>query len=88
MATKTQAFKRYTWGMRGANLPQHDVDWSCGRSDRAEVITAAGMDPADEELVVGVLLEAWNGHPAGAVVVSGLTVAGFPFAVSTASAGG
>lgn len=42
---------------------------------------AAGFDPEDDEVNVGMLTEEWNGHPAGSVVVSGLTTEGHPFAV-------
>jgi hypothetical protein len=78
----TQTFKRYIRGRRGAASPAASVDWSGGHADRAEVVQAAGMDPVDEEIVIGVLTEAWGSHPAGALVVSGPTTPGLPFAVS------
>jgi hypothetical protein len=84
MVMTTQTFKLYTWGACGsADLVEDRVDWGGYRPDWPALVTAAGMDPEDDEVVVGTLTEAWNGHPAGAAVVSGLTVAGFPFAVGT-----
>jgi hypothetical protein len=41
------------------------------------------MNPTDDAVVTGVLTGAWNGHPAGAFVVTGLTAVGWPVAVST-----
>jgi hypothetical protein len=45
---------------------------------------AAGFEPDDEEAGFGALTDDWNGHKAGALVVSGLTVEGHPFAVEDA----
>jgi hypothetical protein len=52
-----------------------DVDWT-------EAVTAAGFDPEDEDISWGVLDEPWNGHPEGAVVISGNIVEDHRFVVS------
>jgi hypothetical protein len=35
-----------------------------------DTIRSAGFDPDDRDTKVGILEVAWNGHPAGALVVS------------------
>jgi hypothetical protein len=47
-----------------------------------DIVVAAGMDMEDDEVVVGMLTHAWNGHAAGSFVVSGPTAPGLPFAVN------
>ena len=85
MATTT--FAQYTWNQFEADsddgLAVAGVDWDAYGVDWQKVVAAAGMDPDDDEIGVGILTRDWNGHPEGAVIVSGLTIAGYPFAVST-----
>ena len=73
-------FRRYTY----ANPDQLPVgqDGFLGDHEWDDVCASAGFDPADDEVGTGNLTAAWNGHPAGALVVSGCTVEGHPFAVS------
>ena len=77
------AFTRYTYGAAPDSLP---VDWT-GELDVPtrwdEIVSSAGFDPDDEEVGIGYLTENWNGHDAGALVVSGATVTGHPFAVES-----
>lgn len=76
-------FKQYTWTAFDAEHMAADaVDWDSYPSTWEEIVIAAGMDPSDGEIGVGTLTEAWNGHPTGALIVSSLTTAGYPFAVS------
>lgn len=77
-------FTRYVY-TTGRDAVIYLVDWGTEPDvqDWDEMVTAAGFDPEDEEVGCGLLLESWNGHPAGAVIISGLTVTGHPFAVST-----
>lgn len=83
MATQTFTFKQYTWtSFDAANMASDAVNWDAYPMDWEALVTAAGMDPDDDEIGVGTLTEAWNGHPEGALIVSGLTTAGYPFAVS------
>ena len=72
-------FARYTYSDPDV-LP---VNWDDGIDGQGFVLAAlaAGFDPNDEETGAGRLTEEWNGHAAGALVVSGLTVEGHPFAV-------
>lgn len=44
-------------------------------------IVAAGFCPGDDELGCGVLAEDWYGHRSGSRVLTGLTVAGYTFAI-------
>ena len=76
-------FTTYTY-QNPAPLP---VEWDDGFSLQQiadEDVQAAGFGPDDEELNSGTLTEAWNGHPAGSVVLSGATVEGHPFALEQA----
>jgi len=84
------AFKQYTYFVP-SELPvtfDDDAMWRLNPDGmrRAQTLTdeewqAAGFDPEVEEAGIGMLTEAWNGHPVGAIVLSGLTVEGHPFAV-------
>ena len=66
---------RYTWD--NPNLvPLRSADLWDG-----DIVKAAGFDPEDEEVTVCDLAEEWNGHPAGSLVVTELTVCGHSFAV-------
>jgi hypothetical protein len=73
-------FRSYTYSNSPNLLPLEEAEWS------EEVVVAAGFDPDDEEISVCRLTADWKGHPAGSLVVTGLTVSGHPFAVASASA--
>jgi hypothetical protein len=75
-------FRWYLWGLGEAGWLASVVGWDAYQTDVQDIITAAGMDPADDEVVVGMLTHAWNGHAAGSFVVSGPIAPGLPFAVS------
>lgn len=67
---------KYTWSNTPSLVPLRAADlWD------EEVVVAAGFDPQDSEVTVTDLAEAWNGHPAGSLVVTELTVEGHRFAV-------
>lgn len=72
-------FRHYTYGNNPGTLPL-DCDGYIEGYD--EICTAAGFNPEDEEVNVCTLTEDWNNHPAGSIVVTGLTTAGHPFAVA------
>lgn len=59
------------------------VDWDASMNwDAFEAACReSGFDPEDEEIGAGYLTEPWNGHDAGALILSGCTVEGFPFVV-------
>lgn len=80
-------FKRYTYTSFDAGQVGEIVEWDSYPTDWQEQATIAGFDPDDDELGMGTLQQEWNGHPAGALVVSGLTTAGYPFAVSNEAQG-
>ena len=71
-------FAHYTYGDSPELLPLEDYS---GGSAYDELVASAGFDPEDAEIVVCQLAANWNGHRAGAVVITGLTAEGHPFAV-------
>ena len=71
-------FAHYTYGDSPELLPLEDYS---GGSAWDELVPGAGMDPEDPELVICQLAKDWNGHRKGAVVITGLTTEGHPFAV-------
>lgn len=73
-------FKQYTYGSTSASLP---VSESFCPVNYDELVRVAGFDPNDEEIVVCELEEDWNGHKVGALVVTGMMVAGHKFAVQS-----
>jgi hypothetical protein len=75
-------FRWYLWGLGDAELLMNVVDWDAYQTDVQDIVVAAGMDMEDDEVVVGMLTHAWNGHAAGSFVVSGPTAPGLPFAIS------
>jgi len=92
MSTKTAAaapttgFNRYRYSTRPDELP---VDWDAEPSfTMAEIEEAGFLTPGgdvDNEAGIGRLTRDWNGHRAGARVISGLTSTGHPFAVERAA---
>lgn len=52
------------------------------KADTLRLLASGLATDGDDEIGIGTLTREWNGHPEGAVIVSGLTVAGYPFAVS------
>jgi hypothetical protein len=51
--------------------------------DVKDDVRSAGFDPDDEDTKVGILEVEWNGHPAGALVISSRArETGGPFLVS------
>lgn len=69
-------FRRYEYGNCPDLVPvEPALNW-----DEAAVI-AAGFDPEDEEVTCCRLTEKWNGHDKGSLIVSGLTITGYPFVV-------
>lgn len=74
----------YTW-QDPELLP---VNWDAEPAglDWATVCEAAGFSPDDEETGWAILEEEWNGHPAGAIVVTEATTEGHQFAVSRVTA--
>ncbi len=74
--------KKYEYATRPDLLP---VDWDATLpgSVVSEALEAAGVDPEDQEIGCGVLTQAWRGHSAGAIVVSGDTQEGLPFWVAS-----
>jgi hypothetical protein len=79
--TGTAAYARYVYGP-GAERPAAEEAATIGL-DVDAAARAAGFDPEDPDLWVGRLTEEWDGHAAGALVVSGLAVEGHPFAVES-----
>ena len=75
MDTTTAKITRYTWDNPKLVPLRSDDLWD------NDIVTAAGFDPEDEEVTVCDLAEEWNGHPAGSLVVTELTVRGHSFAV-------
>lgn len=75
-------FDRYTSNAVG----DPEVLWNVVTSDYDDVkdaIRSAGFDPGDPEIKLGILEIAWNGHPAGALVVTSRTrKLGQPFLIS------
>lgn len=47
----------------------------------AKLIRAAGFDPADLDIVMGVLTRPWNSHPTGALIISEAPKKGNHFAI-------
>ena len=76
-------FKRYTY-TRPELLP---TDWDADRYLTDAEFKAAGFDPKDEETGTGTLASDWNGHKAGAAVISEMTCEGHSFAVEIAETG-
>ena len=72
-------WKRYRYGTTPHELHLEEAGWQDLPSDLE--YREAGFDPEDEEVTICRLIDAWNGHPAGSVVITGLTVEGHPFAV-------
>lgn len=67
---------KYTYGNAPNQVPLRAADlWN------DDVVAAAGFDPDDSDVTVTDLAEDWHGHPAGSLVVTGLTCEGHPFAV-------
>lgn len=77
-------FTRYVYDntphLLPADGPEPAGDWQ-------QIVRTAGFDPADEELAWATLSAPWNGHPAGSIVVTELTVEGHRFAVEDRSPG-
>lgn len=71
-------YRKYTYANPEA-LPLEDS--SVGDFPDDALLASLGFDPNDEELTISELAEAWNGHKAGARVISGIFVEGAPFAV-------
>jgi len=46
-----------------------------------EIVTDAGFNPQDEEVIMCELTEDWNDHSVGSLVITGLTVTGHPFTI-------
>lgn len=80
-------FRSYTYTSVGAELFGRIVEWDSYPTDWQLQAEQAGFDADDDELGCGTLQEAWNGHPSGALVISGLTTSGYPFAVSNEAQG-
>ena len=74
-------FLRYVYTRPDALPLDEENPPAVGGEDFVAACEAAGFDPDDEEITACRLAAAWNGHPAGAVVITGLTVEGHPFAV-------
>lgn len=72
-------WKRYVYGNSPSLVPLDGGDTAPWPSDRQ--IRLAGFEPDDSELAVTRLRRAWDGHPRGAVVLTGLTCQGHPFAI-------
>ena len=73
-----EIYTLYTYDNSPELIPLEDYN---GGSSWDELVAGAGMDPEDPELVVCQLAKDWNGHRKGAVVITGLTTEGHPFAV-------
>jgi len=83
--TATVTFTRYTYDNPALLPVERDEDGSwieAGVADWDATMTAAGFDPTDDRVGIGFLIEDWNGHRPGSLVVSAATVTGHPFAVS------
>jgi len=73
-------FKKYTYGSLAEELPISEPFYT---ENYNELITAAGFNPQDEEVTLCELIEEWNGHDTGSLVVTGLQVEGHRFAVKS-----
>lgn len=75
--TTSQTFARYRFGNNpsAVQLTDSPAPWD------DDLVRAAGFDPGDDEVTISQLAEPWERHPAGALVVVGLTLPGYPFAV-------
>lgn len=72
-------FTHYTYT---GNTTLPTIEGQYETSDYDALVKAAGEDPNDEEISLTLLSEPWEGHPAGALVVTGLSLEGHPFHVS------
>ena len=70
--------KRFTWGNRPDLLP---VNWEAEPFVSEDLVRRAGFGPSDHELGFGELVESWNGNRKGAIIISGCTIEGYPFAI-------
>ena len=70
--------KKYIWGNTPDLLP---VDWDAEPSVSDNLVRRAGLEPSDHELGFGELVESWNGNRKGAIIISGCTCEGHPFAI-------
>lgn len=75
--THTTTWRRYTYGSKPEMVPLADYS---GNYD-AGAVRAAGFDPKDDEITLCQLAADWNGHPAGARVITECTCEGHSFAV-------
>lgn len=50
--------------------------------DYERFIEAAGFDPADEEINICVLIEAWGGYVEGTLIICGCTVEGHDYTIA------
>ena len=74
---RSPGWHRYVYGESPGLVPLVDAALD------AELVRAAGFDPADPEVCCCELAADWHGHPAGSPVVTGPTTEGRPFAVQT-----
>ena len=78
MTVILRKFKRYTYS-NPELLPVQELSQEV---DFEDVITKTDyFSTEDEEVGLGELSEDWNGHKAGAIVISGLTTPGSVFFV-------
>lgn len=74
-------FTSYVYAQPEA-IPTTEEGRAVPQGDRyLKAVRAAGFDPEDPEVSMVRLSAAWNGHRKGALVVTGLTISGYPFAV-------
>ena len=72
---RSPGWHRYVYAESPGSVPLVDAPLD------ADLVRAAGFDPADPEVCCCELATDWHGRPAGTPVVTGPTVAGQPFAV-------
>jgi hypothetical protein len=78
--TKSETYQRDTWGLSTLTGLLPLVDWDNCEGDFVATVRAAGFNPDDEEVSVGILRASYAGLPKGTEVVSGQTTEGAPFA--------
>ena len=79
MKMKAINWKKYTYGTCPNLVPLENTEvnnWDV-------LVSAAGENPADEEMSFCRLTKQWNGHPRGSLVLTGPTVEGHPFYIKS-----